>query len=65
MWFSRCICWCRPLQIQQEFLVHIGIAGAIPFGNAMSAHGAPLVVIALQPDLEPIGKAPSPERVIE
>jgi hypothetical protein len=39
-----------------EFVVGGGVAGAEFFGNAVGAHGAPFVVIALEPDFEEIGE---------
>ena len=42
----------------EEFLVGIGIAGAERFRGPVAAHRAPLVVIALQPDLVEVGELP-------
>ena len=42
----------------QEFLVGIGVAGAVALVDAVGAHGAPLVVVALQPDLGEVAELP-------
>src|SRR5438067_2734499 len=42
---------------RQEFLIRVCIASAVPLRHTVSAHGAPLVVIALEPNLCEIAKA--------
>ena len=41
----------------QELFVRRRISGDVSFGYAVGAHGAPLVVIAFEPDLGKIGEA--------
>ena len=41
---------------RQELLVRIRVAGAVPLGDAVGPHRPPLVVIALEPDLEEVGE---------
>ena len=42
----------------EELLIGRRVAGAEALGHAVGAHGAPLVVIALEPDLEQVVEAP-------
>ncbi len=42
----------------EEFVVGRSFAGAKSFGDTVGTHGAPFVVITLQPDLEEIAKLP-------
>ena len=42
----------------EELLIGRRVAGAEALGHAVGAHGAPLVVIALEPDLEEVVEAP-------
>ena len=42
----------------QELLVRRRVAGAVALRHAVGPHGAPLVVVAFQPDLEQIPKTP-------
>ena len=41
----------------KEFLVRLCIARAVAFRHAVGAHGAPLVVVALEPNLRKIAEA--------
>jgi hypothetical protein len=41
-----------------EFLEGLGLTGAIALGHPVEAHGAPLVMVTFQPDLEEILELP-------
>ncbi len=42
----------------QEFLAGAGIASAVAFRHAIGPHGAPFVVVALQPDFRQVAELP-------
>src|SRR5208282_3372377 len=42
----------------EEFIIGRSIAGTKGFGDTVGAHGAPFVVIALEPNLEEVAKPP-------
>lgn len=41
----------------EEFVVGIGVASDEVFGDAVCAHGAPFVVVALEPELGEVGES--------
>ena len=43
---------------RHEFLERRGIAGTVALGHAVGPHGAPLVMVAFEPDLEQVVEAP-------